>query len=132
MLYFFIFLFIYILYNSYIISCLGSYIFFFVIYFVLFVIGIMNLKLYNNILIQSEISLFLSLLVWLRLYNLVNLFECLIFSFIFNNIFNINYNFLTKDFINKNNDLFLLKNKSNIYEEINVYKKMILNISCFH
>jgi hypothetical protein len=132
MLYFFIFLLTYVLYNSYIISCLGSFIFFFIIFTALLALGVLNLKMYSNSTIQSEITFMISLIIWLKLYNLTNLFECITFTLLFSNIININYNFLKKNFITKNNDLFFNKNKSNIYEEINVYKKIISNISCFH
>lgn len=132
MFYFFIFIQIYLLFYSHVILCLGSYLFVFVIFLVLVNLSIHHAKVYSNTLLQVEVIMFASFVIWLKLYNLINLFEHLIFSKIFSNIFSLEYNFVNKNYVENNKDLYLLNNQSNVYEQSNTYKNLISNISCFH
>lgn len=95
-------------------------------------LSIHHAKVYSNTLLQVEVIMFASFVIWLKLYNLINLFEHLIFSKIFSNIFSLEYNFVNKNYVENNKDLYLLNNQSNVYEQSNTYKNLISNISCFH
>ena len=95
-------------------------------------LSIHHAKVYSNTLLQVEVIMCASFVIWLKLYNLINLFEHLIFSKIFSNIFSLEYNFVNKNYVENNKDLYLLNNQSNVYEQSNTYKNLISNISCFH
>lgn len=125
MFYFFIILNTYILFYSELISCIGSLLFLFVISVILVIIGITNQNFFFNTLNKIETVSLLSFIFWLKLEKIINLFEINLFNKLFNEVFNTNYNFLTKNYINENKYFFKKKNKFNIFEELNRYKKLI-------
>lgn len=81
---------------------------------------------------QINISFLLSLIVWLKIFNLVSFFESVFISNLLLKITSIQQHFLTHNFINSKKNFFYQRNKYEIYEECKVYQNFLVSIACFH
>lgn len=106
---------------------LGSYLFIFIISTVLILIGITFKSIYVDLTNQFDNTMFLSVLVWFKLFNLTNFFELLTFYKIFDNILKVkHYKNINKQYISSILTKQQVIRKTNIKKSVLSYKKLII------